>query len=102
MPGMRTRSAARGFPKGWAARGRPRDNLQIMQARAARRAPREVASDSREEGCVMRITIYFGLGALSDRVLNLLLRGAGEGERPKSELVREVSLTPPGGFVRTH
>jgi len=50
----------------------------------------------------MRITIYFGLGALSDRVLNLLLRGAGEGEHPKSELVREVSLTPPGGFVRTH
>ena len=39
----------------------------------------------------MKVTIYFDLGTLSDRVLNLLLRGASEGERPKSELVREVA-----------
>jgi hypothetical protein len=39
----------------------------------------------------MKVTIYFDLGTLSDRVLNLLLSGSSEGERPKSQLVREVA-----------
>lgn len=38
----------------------------------------------------MKITIAFELGRPSDRVLNLLLRG-GEGERPKTDLVRAIS-----------
>jgi hypothetical protein len=39
----------------------------------------------------MKITIDFDLGTLSDRVLNLLLRGAGEGEGPRPQLVREIA-----------
>ncbi len=39
----------------------------------------------------MRITIDFPLGTLSDRVLNMLLRGSSEGGRPKSELVRAIA-----------
>ena len=39
--------------------------------------------------CPMKV--YFDLGTLSDRVLNLLLRGSGEGDRPKSQLVRAIA-----------
>jgi hypothetical protein len=38
----------------------------------------------------MKITVYFDLGTLSDRVLNLLLRGSSEVERPPG-LVSEIA-----------
>ncbi|MGB8590599.1 MAG: hypothetical protein WA755_20250 [Candidatus Acidiferrales bacterium] len=37
------------------------------------------------------IDVHFDLRRLSDRALHLLMRGAGEGERPKTALVRELS-----------
>jgi len=36
------------------------------------------------------VLINFDMGRLSDRMLNLLLRGAGEGDRPKDPYVREL------------
>jgi hypothetical protein len=39
----------------------------------------------------MRITVAFNPGRLSDRAINLLLRGSSDGDRPKVDLVREIS-----------
>ena len=39
----------------------------------------------------MQISVCFDLGALSDRVLNLLLRGSGEANVPKTDLVRAIA-----------
>ena len=57
----------------------------------ARAGPKQEAPSTREEPVACPMKVYFDLGTLSDRVLNLLLRGSGEGDRPKSQLVRAIA-----------